>query len=218
MIITPITLNYFFGVNSYLMETETGFYLIDTGFHKKRIQLEKELQKAGCKTRNLKLIILTHGHTDHVSNAAYLREKYGAKIAMHKGDSKMVKTGNMFVDAKGGLLFRLIVSFMKLLGLSSFEKFVPDIYLEDNQDLSKYGLNVVIIHTPGHSKGSISIMTDERDLFCGDILGNTKYPEKTTLIDDLDQLNASIENIKALETLMVYPGHGKPFKMDQFTN
>jgi glyoxylase-like metal-dependent hydrolase (beta-lactamase superfamily II) len=217
MKIIPITLNYFFGVNSYLLETEAGFNLIDTGFHKKRFKLEKELEKAGCKDGNLRLIILTHGHSDHVSNAAYLREKYGAQIAIHKSDAKMVETGDMFVDAKGGVLFRLIVSFMMLIGLSSFEKFIPDIYLEDNEDLSNYGLNAKVIHTPGHSKGSISILTSEKELFCGDIIGNTKNPEKTTLIDDDDQLNTSIKHIKALETLMIYPGHGKPFKIDQFT-
>lgn len=216
MNITPITLNYFFGVNSYLIETESGFYILDTGFHKKRIQLEKELQSTKCKPGNLKLIILTHGHTDHAGNAEYLRDKYGVKIAMHKGDTRMVETGDMFIDAQGGLFFRLIVSLMKLLGLSDYDKFTPDIYLDDDQDLSPYGLNANVIHTPGHSKGSISIMTAEGDLFCGDILGNTKNPEKTTLVDDPDQLNSSVEHIKTLDTIRVYPGHGNAFRMDQF--
>ena len=60
-------------------------------------------------------------------------------------------------------------------------------------------------------------MSAEGDLFCGDILGNTKNPEKTTLVDDSDQLNASLERIRTLDTLRVYPGHGKAFRMDQFS-
>lgn len=217
MEIITITTNYIFGVNCYLIKTETGFHLIDSGSKKKQKQLEKELVKAGCERGKLKLIILTHGHSDHVGNAAYLREKYDAKIAMHKGDSKMVREGDMFADTRAGTLVKVIISIMKLLGLSSFQKFIPDIYLEQNQDLSSYGLNALVIHTPGHSKGSISLLTDEKDLFCGDLIGNSKTPEKTTLIDDMGQLVESIEKIRELESLIVYPGHGNKFKMNELT-
>ena len=86
MKISPITLNYFFGVNCYLIETDKGCFLIDTGIKAKRHQLEAELGKAGCQLGDLKLIIITHGHTDHVGNAAYLRDKYGTRIAMHRED------------------------------------------------------------------------------------------------------------------------------------
>jgi len=48
MEIIPIVSHYFFGVNAYLLKTETGCFLIDTGIAKKRDQLEKELQEAGC--------------------------------------------------------------------------------------------------------------------------------------------------------------------------
>ncbi len=58
-----------------------------------RDALEKELENAGCKPGNLQLIVLTHGDTDHAGNCAYLREKYGAQIAMHSDDSGMVERG-----------------------------------------------------------------------------------------------------------------------------
>ncbi len=215
MEITPITSHYLFGVNSYLLKTETGYFLIDTGIMKKRDQLEKQLNEAGCKTGDLKLIIITHGHLDHVGNAAYLRDKYGAKIAIHSGDSKMVESGDMFVDTKGGIVIRLVGVFMKILGLSNYEKFTPDIYLEDLQDLSAYGMNAKVIHTSGHSGGSISVLTAEGDLFCGDLFNNNGKPEKASLIQDPQLLDASVERLGALQIATVYPGHGKPFRMEQ---
>ena len=59
MEVTPITVNYFFGVNSYLVKTDNGYFLIDTGITKKRGQLEKQLNEAGCRPGDLKLIIIT---------------------------------------------------------------------------------------------------------------------------------------------------------------
>ncbi len=60
-------------VNCYLVKTGDGFILIDTGWATKRTELEKELESAGCKPGNLKLVILTHGDSDHVGNCTYLR-------------------------------------------------------------------------------------------------------------------------------------------------
>ena len=87
-------------VNCYLIETDTGYILIDTGCSNKRIDLEKELESTGCKPDNFKLIVLTHGDFDHTGNAAYLREKYGTKIAMHYDDSGMGERGNMSWNRK----------------------------------------------------------------------------------------------------------------------
>lgn len=204
-------------MNSYLVKTDREYFLVDTGIEKKRGQLEKELMVAGCQPGNLKLIIITHGHLDHVGNATYLRDKYGAEIAMHEGDKDMVESGDMLIDMRGGILIGIVGILMKILGLRDYEKFTPDIFLEDNQDLSAYGLDATVIHTPGHSTGSISILTAEGDLFCGDISGNTRKPENTSIIEDSEKLDASIEKFRALKISTVYPGHGKPFKMEQIT-
>ena len=216
MEITPIALNYFFGVNSYLIKTEAGYFLIDAGIKNKRGQLEQELKEAGCSPGDLKLIIITHGHVDHVGNAAYLRDRYGSRIAMHAGDSAMVESGDMFID-EGGALMGLAGLLMRVLGLSDYERFTPDVILVDGQDLSAHGLDATVIHTPGHSEGSICIETVEGDLFCGDLFNNTKKPEKASLIQDPDKLEASVEKIAASEFGTVYPGHGEPFRMEQLT-
>jgi len=213
MEVRRIQFQYFFNVNCYLLKSDDGYYLIDTGIKKRRAQIEKELQDAGCQRGGLKLVIITHGHTDHVGNAAYLGGNYGAKIAMHKDDARMVTSGDMFIDTKGGILIGLIGWLMKALGLSDYERFTPDVYLENNQSLKEYGLDATVIHTPGHSMGSISIHTANGNLFCGDVFSNTKKPERNTIIEDQEAFDSSVEKLNALVVSIVYPGHGEPFNM-----
>ena len=213
--IKVIPQKYMMTVNCYLVKTPSGFILIDTGLPKRRSDLERELETAGCKPGDLKLIIITHGHLDHNGNTAYLHEKYGAKVAVHGGDSVMTESGDMFRGVKG-LAVTIIRMILPLMGMSRYDSFKPDIILEDGHDLSEHGLDARVIHVPGHSKGSIGVLLTGGDLFCGDILGNTGKPEKTTIVDDSAELDASVDRLKTLEIETVYPGHGKPFRMEQF--
>ena len=210
-----LTFHYLTDTNSYLIKTNTGYILIDTGYPTNRKDLDKQLADAGCTPRNLKLILITHGHFDHTGNCAFLRQKYGVPIAMHKGDLQMVETGDMFYN-KNIIMraFGKILFFLLLRG--TFQKFTPDILIEDKHDLTTYGLEAKIIHIPGHSKGSIGILTTDNNFICGDLLTNIKKPQKNTLIDSQEELDASMEQIKNLKIVMIYPGHGTPFSMEQF--
>ena len=101
-------------VNCYLIETDTGYILIDTGSSNKRTDLEKELESAGCQPGYLKLIVLTHGDFDHTGNAAYLRKKFGTTIAMHRSESEVVESGDMMLSRKGRhILTRIIFRIVK---------------------------------------------------------------------------------------------------------
>jgi hydroxyacylglutathione hydrolase len=199
-------------VNCYLIETNTGYILIDTGCSNKRTNLEKELESAGCQPDNLKLIVLTHGDFDHTGNAAYLRRKFGTKVAMHYDDSGMVECGNMFWNRKkGNIIIRMMVPI--LFGFGKSERFKPDLYIEDGDDLSEYGFDAKVLHIPGHSKGSIGVITAGGDLFCGDLLKNGSKVVLNSIMDDSEAANASVEKLKHSKISTVYPGHGKPFPM-----
>ena len=213
--IKAITQKYLMSVNCYLVKTPSGFILIDTGLQKRRSDLVRELETAGCKPGDLNLIVITHGHIDHNGNTAYLRERYGARIAMHGGDSAMAESGDMFRGVKG-LTVAIIRMLLPLVGMSRYDSFRPDIILEDGDDLSGHGFDARVVHVPGHSKGSIGILTAGGDLFCGDIIGNTDRPAKTTIADDPAELDASVERLRTLEIKTIYPGHGEPFQMGQF--
>lgn len=208
------------GVNCYLIEVDDGFVLIDTGFSTKCMFLDEVLKKAlnmpGEVPKKLKLVILTHGDSDHAGNCKFLRENYGAKIAMHFEDSKMVENGDMSWNRKSkpdkiSFTFRLVtLAFGKN---SVFETFKPDMYLQEGQNLSEFGLSAKVIHLPGHSKGSIGVLTNEGDLFCGDLMYNFA---SFNYIDNLEDFNKSIHKLKKLDINILYPGHGKPFSISTF--
>jgi hydroxyacylglutathione hydrolase len=201
-------------VNCYLVETGSGFVLIDSGGSNKRTQLENELTSAGCKPGNLDLIVLTHGDFDHTGNAAYLRDKFGAKIAMHQDDAGMAEHGDMFWNrSSGGALFRVVAPI--LFSFRKSNRFTPDLYVEDGTDLSGYGFDAQVLQLSGHSKGSIGILTAGGDLFCGDLLENLKEPATNSLMDDLVACEASIERLRGLEISTIFPGHGQPFPMEE---
>ena len=200
-------------VNCYLVKTDTSFILIDTGSSGKRADLEKELESAGCEPGNLKLIILTHGDFDHTGNCAYLREKFNTKIAMHQHDRGMVEQGDMFWNRKkGNILLGMIIRI--LFGFGEKERFKPDLYIDEGYDLSEYRFDARILHLPGHSKGSLGILTDG-NLFCGDLLENRDRPALNSIMDDPVAAHASVEKLKNVKIETVYPGHGEPFLMEK---
>jgi len=216
--IRTITLPLFFGlgdVNCYLVEAGGGCVLIDTGTSTGRTDLEEQLKRAGCGPGRLPLVVLTHGDFDHTGNAAYLRERFGARIAMHHGDAGMVERGDLFWSREMG---NALLGWMTrpLFGFGEGEKFKPDLLLDDGYDLSEYGLDARVVHIPGHSAGSIGILTAEGDLFCGDLFTNRGRPRLNSIIDDPAAARASIEKLRGLGIQTVYPAHGKPFPMEQF--
>ena len=179
-------------VHCYLLRSGEDFFLVDSGIARQRERLDRDLQAAGCSPGRLKLLLLTHGDSDHAGNAAYLREHFGAKIAMHAADVINVQTGDMFANKQTAPAIKAFTRILlSLTGLGGMPTFTPDILLEDGQDLAPLGLEATVMHLPGHSKGSIAILTAQGDLFCGDLLVNTQKPAVNTLADDLALLKAS---------------------------
>ncbi|MHA1622857.1 MAG: MBL fold metallo-hydrolase [Candidatus Heimdallarchaeaceae archaeon] len=204
-------------VNCYLIETEEGFILIDTGYSKSRSKIDAFLSNKGITPENqkLKLILLTHGDFDHTGNAKYLKEKYNSVIALHNDDIGMVEHGDISWNRNMNVFLRILGKLMTvLLGiqLKKEDRFLPDIILENEQRLDEYGLFAKIITLPGHSKGSIGVLTEDGHFFCGDVLENIEQPDQAKMVSDTKDMKRTIEKIGSLEFKYIYPGHGKPFE------
>jgi len=97
------------------------------------------------------------------------------------------------------------------MGLGKSDRFIPDFYVDDGFDLSEYGWEAKVVHIPGHSAGSIGILTNEGEFFCGDLYNNTKKPKIGGIIDDEMAAQASVEKLKKMRINKVYPGPGDVF-------
>lgn len=218
--VTTITLSMPFGmgtVNSYLVETSMGHLLIDTGGSVARRDLLQKLEDNGCTPDSLRLVILTHGDFDHIGSAAYLRSAFRVKIAMHRDDCGMAERGDMFVNRKKP---NSVIKFLLPIfsGFGKSEHFTPDVLVDDGFNLTEYGLEAKVISLPGHSRGSIGILTVEGGLFCGDLFENTKSPTLNSLMDDVTAAKASIDKLESMKISTIYPGHGPPFPWELLVN
>jgi len=200
-------------VNAYILKAGDGFILVDTGVGNVWTRLESELLALGCLPERLKLVVLTHGDMDHAGNCKRLRQKYGVSIAMHWGDNEMVSTGSSKprnANTLPGKLINWMASRMK----DTSNYFEPNLSLEDGKSLQEFGLDASIIHTPGHTQGSIAILTAEGDLIVGDTLSNRRKPRSADLFENEQELKASLLKLRCLKVKMIYPGHGKPFPFE----
>ena len=193
-----------------------AFVLIDTGHSFAWPRLRKALQTAGCVPGNLRLIVITHGDRDHVGNVPKLREEYGSPVAMHPADVATLQSGGLLKRTSPSLRGRIMLSLLSPLGRLTggrrpAEPFAPDLLLKDGMRLDKYGLAARVIYIPGHTPGSVAILTDEGSLFSGDTLFDSRHP--VLLMENPEDFRCSVAKLCALGSAvtMVYPGHGKPF-------
>lgn len=197
-------------VNAYLVRAGEGYILIDTGTGQQWKQLEAELLKSGCLPSRLKLVVITHGDADHTGNCARLQRQYAARIAMHRGDMEVVRSGVPLKHKARSVLARLALALLQGAG-GSFDTFQPDVLLEEGQSLQEYGLAARVLHTPGHTPGSIAILAEDGRLFPGDTLANRSRPGRAPFFQDWQELNRSVARLQTLNATTVFPGHGKPF-------
>ncbi len=163
--------------------------VIDPGDDADRILME--LAKSELK---VKYLINTHGHFDHVSANKRMKEATGAQIAIHPEDEPM---------------FNELSRSAQMFGLSSENSPPADILLNDGDEITFGEITLQVIHTPGHSKGGISLYT-KGHLFSGDTLFAGSIGRTDLAGGDYDTLISSIKEKLLVfdEDTIVYTGHG----------
>ncbi|MGN0536728.1 MAG: MBL fold metallo-hydrolase [Acutalibacteraceae bacterium] len=192
--------------NCYIISNGESAVLVDTSREKYR---EKILN--ACKPYHIKLLILTHGHIDHVQNAAFLSEKLQVPVAMSKADFELLKD-NMAqpLSAKKFLGKIVLTASVKSFREDNIPQFTPEIFLSEGDTLDFYGISAKILSVSGHTNGSIAIDVDEKYLIVGDALMNMFYPTISMLYHNEKDMMKSAEKISQLGNRMIFFGHGKP--------
>jgi len=201
---------------SYIIRGE-GAVMIDSGTPKKKDAFIKGIESASINPESINLLILTHGHWDHIGSAREIKELTGASIAMHKNDQKWLEKAQKplppGVTLWGKIFIRLLAPFMPFIHIPPVN---VDIALGDEDfSLHDYGVPGKIVHTPGHSPGSVSVLLDTGDVFVGDSAMNA-FPMRLSpglpiFAENLQELKDSWQSLLNRGAKMVYPAHGKPF-------
>ncbi len=191
--------------NVYLVINEKELMVIDTGTGGNAKKIIEYIQKIGHQPSEVSTIVLTHYHMDHAGSAKELKDLTNAKVAAHVEDAGFV-AGKKPAPKPKNVLFRAVSSFIKTAPVE------VEIELKDGDKIG----NLTVIHTPGHSPGSIALFDEQRKaLFVGDTLrfdGSkvTGAPKQFTW--DAEKQRESIEKISALNFDIMLPGHGEILK------
>ena len=195
-------------VNVYLISDGDNAVLVDTSRTRFR---DKILER--CRTKNVRLIVLTHGHIDHIQNAAFLSKELNSPIAMHREDYGLIKDNLSEPMSAHNLLGKVILKLsQKSFEVDKAEPFEPGLFLNDGDSLNEYGVSATVIELPGHTKGSIGIKVGDTDIIVGDALMNMLYPTKSPLYGDRGRMEQSAARISSLGDATIHFGHGKPVK------
>lgn len=207
------------GVNSSYLIKGKDIVMIDGGNPQKLGLFKRKLSKLGIEPDEIKLIVLTHSHFDHAGSARDIRDLTGAKIAIHESERSYVESGGMIIPKGVNFLGKLTMPAFRIMKEISFPKFEPDILITDKPySLSEYGIDGNIIHTPGHTMGSISVILDSGEAFVGCMAHNGLpfriRPGLPIYAQDIEEIKRNWKTLIDSGAKTVYPGHGKPFPIE----
>ncbi len=203
--------------NVFLLDGGTGDrWLIDSGHWSERVQLLAELRRTGIQPSELTGVLLTHRHSDHAGNAAFLQREHGVKIYAHRADAEVLDgtVPRPTMGERGHLVERL---------LCAVENRWPSrLKVERALDAGESIASLEVHHVPGHTEGSVFYRhAGTGCLLTGDTL-LTARPPLTIVRDivkpydafciDLKQAHASLDTFHAEGWAYehVLAGHGKP--------
>jgi len=197
------------GANVFLL-VDKSLTLVDTGFKGKSGQILKEVRQLGYSPSDIANIVITHHHADHIGSLAALKKITGAKVFAHPADAPYID-GRLPQPgpAKPGWLDKALTPLYKL-GMTT--PVAVDILINDGDELPVLG-GIRVLHTPGHTQGSIPLfLPQERLIIAGDVLANRfrlSLPSKAFTVDLAQEIN-SIKKVTSLDFDVIGFGHGSP--------
>jgi hydroxyacylglutathione hydrolase len=198
--------------NCYLLRSTSGAVLIDPGPPGGAETVVAAAVEAGVQPSDVRLILITHGHLDHYGATAEVRAWCGAPVAAHTGEPEFSRDRRNALPPAQTLRGSLVRGFYLLLSpLAHFAPLEADLLLDGGADLSPHGVDAQVVLLPGHSPGSLGVITAEGDVFVGDLFVNYSVPSQPIYLSDRDAWRQSYERVQALEPRRVYVGHGEPF-------
>ena len=197
-----------------------GVILIDGGDPHKVTKLKEGIEKASIKPEEIRLIVLTHGHWDHIGSVKDIKDLTGARVLMHQKDMHFLDETHPSQPPGFTLWGMVIIAFLKLYSrFIRIPAFEVDIVVGDEDfSLVEYGIPGKVVYTPGHSWGSVSVLLESGEAFVGDLAMNMLPMRLTPGLppfgDDMQIVKKSWQKLMDMGIKTVYPAHGEPFPVE----
>ena len=218
------------GMSNGFFIVDKGIIAVDCGSQLGKDHFLSACEECGIDPHAIKLIIVTHGHVDHYVNIANMKRESKAPVLCHMKAETFLANGlypnvvprcTEAIDPE-----KTMERSERVEPCPVIEKVQPDIVIDDEFDLSPYGVSGKIICTPGHSEGCLSIVLDWHEAIIGDILMMSPVTKKPIITvfgycDNLKKVNGELfcsaeAVLKQAERF--YSGHGGPYTKEQFLN
>jgi glyoxylase-like metal-dependent hydrolase (beta-lactamase superfamily II) len=195
--------------NVFLLTNGGKNILIDTSPKYMWNKLQKRL--AALNVNHLDYLILTHTHMDHAENSHRIKGKYNALVIVHKNEASYLTSGNNIIPQGTNFFTRILMNFLaKYLAPRIRYKPCKYDYLVDTKfDLNDFGFNAYIMHTPGHTSGSMSVIIDDEVAIVGDTMfGVFKGSVFPPFANDIKQMINSWGKLLETNCSVFIPSHG----------
>jgi hydroxyacylglutathione hydrolase len=201
--------------NVFLLTNGKADILVDTG---PGFMWKTLLERLGkLHVNKIDLLILTHSHFDHAANAANIREKYNARVIIHKSETGYLTSGDNILPSGTNSFTKFLVRTFegKFRSVALYQPCKYDYAIDDIFELSDFGFNAYLMHTPGHTEGSVSVITDNEIALVGDTMFGvfwwTAFPP---FASDPGRLLKSWEKLLKTGCRLFIPSHGSANSKD----
>ena len=206
-------------VSSYLIYRSGEAILVDCGKSGSEVKILEVFKRLGLEPGMLKLLVLTHSHFDHAGSAGRLKELTACKVMIHRSEADRLSSGFSPIPSGTRWKANLLVSVGRIFArrLMKYQGAEPDLLVDDHIDLEPYGFPGKVIHTPGHTFGSMIVLLEGGELISGDTLfGLENKQHFPPFAEDLGALVRSWEKIRTFQVKTFYPAHGRHFSVESF--
>jgi hydroxyacylglutathione hydrolase len=184
-------------------------FLVDTSTARLWKKLQNQLEKAGI--NHIDYLILTHAHFDHAANANRIKVKYGASVIVHQNEADFLSKGINIIPGGTTLLTRFLVNLAGkwFIRIMKYEPCRYDMLADSLLDLKEMGLNAYIMHTPGHTSGSVSVIVEDEIALVGDAMfGVFKGSVFPPYAENADEMVRSWGKLLQSRCRIFIPSHG----------